>query len=469
MHMPMTPPGTAELAKRLFSGPEGPSRIQKMVGAPLGPAHEGKYRHWDILRHLKPPAGYSHEEWWLGLKFARQLLYQPLPLRDKQGQAFRYVSLDLVHQMVHEIDKNASGSIKGSDQVTNPQTRDRYLFKSLVEESVTSSQLEGAATTREVAKEMIRSGRSPRDRGEQMIYNNFVVMQFIRQLGNQPLTPEIVLELQRRLTIDTLEEPGAGGRLRRPDEPIVIEDESGRLLHSPPQARELPARMRQMCDFANATNGKPFIHPVVRAILLHFWLAYDHPFVDGNGRTARALFYWSMATQGYWLCEFISISRILRRAPSRYYRAFLYTETDEGDTTYFILNQLRVILTAIDDLHEFLARKARELRETEALLRSSRLVLATLNHRQLALVHHAIKNPSYIYTFDSHRVSHNVTYQTARTDLLDLERQNLLGKRKIGRRFQFVSPPDLRDKLKSLVSTQIPTGPRTEQPGDAQA
>jgi len=96
--------------------------------------------------------------------------------------------------------------------------------------------------------------------------------------------------------------------------------------------------------------------------------AYDHPFEDGNGRTARALFYWSMLRHGYRLTEFLSISSLLNRAPGRYGRAFLYTETDGLDAAYFVLNQLRIILRAIDELHAYLARKVREVRETERLL-----------------------------------------------------------------------------------------------------
>jgi Fic family protein len=55
-----------------------------------------------------------------------------------------------------------------------------------------------------------------------------------------------------------------------------------------------------------------FIHPVVRAIILHFMIGCGHLFVDGNGRTARALFYWSVLHQKYRLMEFISISCIGR-------------------------------------------------------------------------------------------------------------------------------------------------------------
>jgi Fic family protein len=74
-------------------------------------------------------------------------------------------------------------------------------------------------------------------------------------------------------------------------------------------------------------------------------LGYDHPFLDGNGRTARALFYWAAANNGYWLMEFISISQIIKQSPAQYGKSFLYSEYDENDVTYFIVHQLSVIDT----------------------------------------------------------------------------------------------------------------------------
>jgi Fic family protein len=319
-----------------------------------------------------------------------------------------------------------------------------------MEEAITSSQLEGASTTREVAKEMIQTGRKPRTRSEYMIYNNYQAMLFIRRLGAAPLTPEIVLELHKILTEDAIDEPGAAGRLRREDERIHIVDQIGTLLHLPPRASELPDRMRSMCEFANAVHSDRFVHPVIRAIVLHFWLAYDHPFIDGNGRTARALFYWAMARNGYWLCEFTSISRILKKAPTKYSRAFLYTESDDNDLTYFILNQLRVLLRAIADLHKYLKRKAAELHEVQDMLKRSRLVSMMFNHRQLALINHALKKPFHAYSFQSHGHSHKVSYQTARTDLLELQQYGILDTMKVGRTYNFISPGDLRQRLSRL-------------------
>ena len=169
-----------------------------------------------------------------------------------------------------------------------------------------------------------------------------------------------------------------------------------------------------------------------------------HPCLDGNGRTARALFYWSMLKHGYWLTEFLSISRILNRAPARYARSFLYTETDDYDATYFVLNQLEVICRSIDDLYAYLGRKTTEVRETERRLRE-----ADLNHRQKALLGHALRHPDADYTFHSHQVSHGVVYQSARTDLLDLERRGYLERIVVGQRFHFRPPDDLGDRLES--------------------
>jgi Fic family protein len=383
---------------------------------------------------------------------ARQATYRPIPLQDRNGKPFRYALVDPVLEAISGIDRDASGRIEVGEQITNPDVRDRYLVTSLIEEAASSSILEGAATTLERAKEMIRAGRAPQDQGERMVLNNYVAMRRILELSDQPLSPDFIFDLHRMVTEGTLEDPAAAGRLRRPGEPtdeIVVTDRTdGTTLHVPPAANQLPDRLQRMCDFANEPSAEPYIHPVIQAILLHFWLAYDHPFVDGNGRTARALFYWSMLRRGYWLMSFVSISRLLTKAPARYARSFLYTETDENDLTYFLLFQLEILRHAIDGLHRFLTRKTKEIQAVERLLHPS----VGLNHRQLALLGHAIRHPGARYTIESHRTSHDVVYQTARTDLHELADRGLLVRRKAGRRFVYSPPPDLTDRLQRLVA-----------------
>ena len=439
-------PTSGPTLRELLSDQDLMSGIARILTAGTGPEVKGRYYHWDKLRHLDPPAGLTTREWWLALKFARAQLAKPITLLDKTGAPFTFSMTDTVLQAIHKIDRDASGKIEISEQVTSPETRDRYIINSLIQEAITSSQLEGAVTTIERAKDMIRTGRKPTDQSEQMILNNYRAMRGVRQFAHDRLTPERILELQKIVTVDTLDDPDAAGRLRRREDDVVVSDFDGKILHRPPDANELEARLDRMCAFANGEDGDAFVHPVIRAIILHFWVGYDHPFVDGNGRTARALFYWSMLSQGYWLCEYISISTLLRSQPAKYARAYLYTETDQNDLTYFVLYQLGIIRRAIEEVHVHLDRKMEEIRRVEALLRQA----VVLNHRQLALLSHSLKHPNSRYSIRSHRSSHNVVYQTARTDLLDLAARGLLTRRNVGRTFYFFPQPDLADRLKRL-------------------
>ena len=186
---------------------------------------------------------------------------------------------------------------------------------------------------------------------------------------------------------------------------------------------------------------------MIRAIVAHFWLAYDHPFVDGNGRCARGLFYWTMLANGYWMTQFLSISQIIQRAHARYGRAFLYTETDDNDLTYFVLYHLDLIRHAIDGVKRHLARKADEAARAAATFRAAR----HFNHRQVALLHHAIRHADARYTFRTHQTSHGVVYQTARTDLLDLAAGQLLTQSVRGRTNEFRPADDLARRLEKLT------------------
>jgi len=449
MKIPIAPPDYFDLIKKVSKG--SPEKLGEILSMGVQPDPKGNYYHWDKLRHLKlPPQISTHEEWWLAIKFARRALYKKIPHLDKNGSPFIYGEPDAVRRLLHEIDIHGGGELRASEQVANPNTRDTYLINSLIEEAITSSQLEGAATTRKVAKEMLRQKRKPRDKSETMIVNNYYAMEFINEISNEDLTPELVYELHKILTKNTLNNPQAEGRARTSDDIYIGDERDATIIHVPPTAKELKSRIKDLCEFANTTHPATFVHPVIRAIILHFLLAYDHPFEDGNGRTARALFYWSMLKQGYWTMEFISISRILKSAPAKYTRAYLYTETDENDVTYFIIHQLDVINRAINDLLGYLERKSKEIKIVEGLIRRSPDIQKLLNYRQIALINRALKRPDAIFYVESHRGAHNITYETSRTDLLKLVEIGLLDKTRIGKAFAFTPAKDLKNKLEMI-------------------
>jgi Fic family protein len=417
------------------------------------PRESNRYLHWDKLRRLKPPEGLTSREWWWRIKqIERRSSMRLLPLVGEGESPLKYGLPDLLLRSLHHVDQRCAGEVAMDEVVTNDRhARDRYLVNSLMEEAIRSSQLEGATTSRRVAKELLRSGREPQDRSERMILNNYRALQFMRDEMSEELTPDMVLELHRIVTDGTLDNPDAAGRLQRPGEDRVgvYDRDDGRRVHVPPPAEELPERLRRLCRFANESeDSEQFVHPVIRAILLHFCLAYDHPFEDGNGRTARILFFWSMRAHGYWLVEYLPISKILREAPAQYERAFLETETDDGDTTYFLIHQLQVIERAIAELHAYLARKMDEIKEVEELLRGG----DGLNHRQLSLLSDALRHPDRSYSFGGHAAIHRVTHETARADLARLRDKGLLNSRKVGREYLFDAAPDLPERLKESAA-----------------
>ena len=442
MKIPQKPPEIESLFRKVKGFERYVSIRQQLRG---GLDDEG-YLHWDQLRHKSPPGDLTHEEWWHFLKELREQNAILIPLDDGKKVRFWFSVPEKVQKALHEIDLGGGGRIELPEPITNAETRDRYVISSLMEEAITSSQLEGAATTREVAKDMLRQGRKPRDKSEQMILNNYLTMRKIQEIREEPLTPELVFKLHRLVTEKTLDNADAAGRFRKADEDVRVVSGEGEVYHVPPPADSLPGRMKAMCDFANGKTPKSFVHPALRAIILHFWLAYDHPFVDGNGRTARALFYWCMLRHKYWLFEFVSISSVIKESPARYARSFLYTETDGNDLTYFILDEIRVIQKAMERLKAYIERNTEETRRIESHLKAVR----RMNHRQAALLQHALKHPGHRYTIASHQRSHNVAYQTARTDLMELAALALLEQTKVGKTFTFYPAADLEARLLKL-------------------
>lgn len=404
-----------------------------------------RYLHWQDVLDRPPPDGLDRTTWWVSMRLAREFIARDLPLYDVEGHPFTFSNVDEVQRRVHEVDQQIGGRVGTPGDVSAERTR-RFV-RSLEEEAITSSQLEGATTTRRDARRLLATGRSPRDTSERMIANNYAAMVRVKELVGAPLTPETVLDLHRIVTDGTLEDPSDAGRLQGPDDDrIGVYAHDDTLVHDPPPADQLGQRLDDLCAFANGATGEGFLHPVVRAVVLHFALSYDHPFSDGNGRTARALFYWSMLDSGYSLIEYVSISRLLKEAPARYARSFLHTETDDGDVTYFVLHQLEILLRAIDALWAYADRRAAETRQIEELVRSSDV----LNHRQLALIRDALHDPSEPVTIAEHQRAHGVTNETARSDLLALERLGLYDKRKRGKAFTFLPRPGLEGRLRGL-------------------
>jgi len=368
------------------------------------------FDYWDSVKYKKSPAGYTPAQLWTFVKAAR--LKTSIKVWWKYG-----VKLSLTNEMqkmCHKFDMFWGGR-GGFDSTIDTNDKEQYLISSLMEEAIYSSQMEGAATTREVAKEMLRKKMTPRDKSQQMIHNNYQTIQFIVDHKDEPLSEELLLQVHRLMTEKTMQNPDDSGRFRMHNDIVVENGITHETVHTPPSYEEIAQFVCDLCEFFNETNDQQFIHPIIRGIIIHFMISYVHPFTDGNGRTARAMFYWYMLRQGYWLTEYLSISRVIAKSKKSYEKAFLYTEADEMDMGYFVAYNLRVLEQSFIQLQGYIKRKQEEKKAANFYLR-----MGDFNQRQAQIIKIFADDPSALITIKDLQVKFGVSPTTAKSDILGL-------------------------------------------------
>lgn len=409
-------------------------------------ANEERYFHWDELRFHQPlPNKLDPVLAWAALAINRTQIKVELPLTFNRKKQISCVPSACCQEQLRYIDLEAGGNL-GMTATAFPRKQGKYLYNSLMEEAIASSQLEGASTTLEVAKDMLRTERKPQTVAEQMIFNNYQAMLEIRKFKSAQLTPKLICHLQSILTHDTMNERQHGiGMFRKEADTVhVVDNRTQEVLHTPPAYDQIQKLVEELCRFAN-TESKPWIHPIIKGAVLHFMLGYIHPFIDGNGRTARALFYWFMLKNQYWLFEYLPISRIIIKAPIKYSRAYLYSETDSGDVTYFVRYNVKCLAQAVKEFHEYLRQEVSAAKEAEGLLDSH----PELNHRQRLILAEYVKGSKDYLTIAGHQNKNNISQPTALKDLNQLAERGWLTKVKDGRVWHFVPTENLRNNIVS--------------------
>ena len=363
-----------------------------------------RYQYWDKVKY-KVPEGVAKEDFWSAIKFTRQGR-----ILSFAGKSFSLKETNSMQRMLHEFDLNLGGTLLSLDSIPTKR-REYYILSSIAEEAIASSKMEGAVTTREKAKEIIRTQAKPKDKSQRMIVNNYETIEYLRANRNSVLSKEFILEIHRRITEGTLENQEDEGRFRVNNNIVVADSVSGDVVHFPPNCSSIESGIDSLCDFAN-NNGTEFIHPIIKAIIIHFMFSYLHPFVDGNGRTARSLFYWFMLKEGYWLTEFLSISRNIYKTKAQYEKAFIYTELDGGDLGYFVQYNLNALQKSFNDLKEYLNRKQIE---EDSLFEFRKI--PEINERQARILKLYNDKPNSVFTSKELVTSLCVSEKTVRTDL----------------------------------------------------
>lgn len=374
------------------------------------------FEYWDTIKYKRCPEGCTPQQLWTYVKAAR--VKSMMSVWGKYG-----ITLTLTNQMqrmCHEIDMNWGGSW-GTDSIIGDENKEQYLVGSLMEEAIYSSQMEGAATTRKVAKEMLRKKMTPKDKSQQMIANNYQTIQFIVSHKDALLTPELLLQIHQLMTEHTMQNPQEAGCFRSNNDVVVENGITHETVHIPPTYEEIPNFVEDLCRFFNEQDAPQFIHPIIRGIIIHFMVAYVHPFADGNGRTARALFYWYMLKQGYWLTEYLSISRVIAKSKKSYEKAFLYTEADGMDMGYFVAYNMRVLQQSFKQLQDYIKRKQEEKRAANSFLR-----IGNINARQAQIIKMFADDSNLVVTIADLQAKFLVSPTTAKADVVGLMNMGLL-------------------------------------------
>ena len=313
------------------------------------------------------------------------------------------------------------------------EIENELIKDSLIEEALYSSVIEGAFSTMKRLRELVEKERKPVDINDQMVLNNYHAMQFILQEKHKELSVDFILKLHKIVTEKTLfEDEAYAGRFR--DDMVYVKDKRRDIvIYTPPSAGQIEPAMKQLIEWVNEKNDAHFIHPLIKASFIHFYFVYIHPFFDGNGRTARALFYYFMIKNGYEFFKYFSISVVVQKTKIQYYKAIKDTEDCNADITYFLLYMATTILESIHLVTEHITQHYQ--RDFVFIRLKEKGIL--LSVRQEKFLKRFLVSDKRAITIKAYKDWFKVVYETARRDLEDLTAKGILLKSKHRRQFMY--------------------------------
>lgn len=397
---------------------------------------KGRYLPFDELR-FRIPRDLDPTLVWSVVKQARQRQLNPVITLGDRAVPGMLLLTPAMQIAMSEADRHTStAALEWLSAQIGEQRQIQYLLNDLSEdEAISSSQLEGAATTTRVAKDLLKRQLGPRSPDEKMIVGNFRMMHFAWNHRDKPLSIELITDMHR-IGVEGIDDEKYQPGIFRADDTVVVADADGNVVHTPPPAEGLERRLESLVQWANANHhdieSSQYLHPLIKAVLLHFAIGYEHPFRDGNGRVARSLLYWYLFKQDFAAFRYIAISTLLKAAPIQYGKSYLYSETDQLDLTYFVDYQCRIITRAIGEFKKACQRAMDSIREFNVFLYESGLY-RQLNDKQKTVLQ--VAKSGIVTSFTVDNVSENLgcSYNTAASVLNGLVEKQLFRKQKVGR------------------------------------
>jgi Fic family protein len=367
---------------------------------------------------------------WEEIQNKRKSVGREVPLKDQNGNNFWFLVPPFLHQILHEIDILAKKTI---EDLASKEVLTNLIVESMIDEAFYSSVIEGAFSTKQRTIQLVKD-KNPINKSEKMILNNYHALMFILENLHRELDEDLFITLHKIITDGTLTEDEITEKYR--DDFVYVWGENAvntEPIYTAPSHDHVQQMMDDLFRFINEDKAGSFIHPIIKAFIIHFYVVYVHPFFDGNGRVARAFSYMYLLKNHYDFFKFFSISSVVDKKRNKYYKAIKDTEDYHSDLTYFIVTYSQITESSI---YEVVDKLKNELSH-EVLLNKLVEDEITLNNRQIKFLNFMKKKDNNIATIEVYQKKMKVSYETARRDLVELSEIGIFKKTKKGKKFIF--------------------------------
>ena len=344
------------------------------------------------------PVSMPISQFWPVMEGARKKAAISLPLKAQNGQPFWFVinkTIEAQCDAVAEIARRSFVFDELSEQIMEEAT---------IDEAVWSSVIEGAFTSKADAARIIRQDKTPTNKSEQMVKNNYQALLYVLDHLDDPITAQTLIDIARIVTHEASDEMVEGFRTI----PVYVTGREG-VVYTPPEAAAVPTMMDDLIAFIAESE----LHPLLKACIAHFYFVYVHPFTDGNGRTARALSYMMLLRTGYDFFRYFSISGLIAEERSRYYKSMRQVEMSGNDMTYFIDYYSAMLSRSVGKMKEHLLGHVLTEKCMKTLEATGRL-----NDRQIKGARWLLEGKPGQVTVDAWKKKFRTATETARQDLM---------------------------------------------------
>ncbi|WP_131019305.1 Fic family protein, partial [Clostridioides difficile] len=288
--------------------------------------------------------------------------YDFISINSFDNKELYYHETENILNLINEIDKLTSSKIFKTIEDKNDLALESYY----------SSVIEGAFSTRKIAKSIIRGKMKPSNKSEYMIYNNHRALEYGLDNLDKLYSHKFIYDLHHILGENCLDSEEYEYRTEK----VYVCDSKGEIIHTGLEPLKIYDFMSKLIDFME--NSK--VSNLIKSAIIHFYFVYVHPFSDGNGRTSRALSYLYLIDKGYDTFKDFSISYMISKNRTKYYKAILDVENKGNNLTVFIEFMLKSIIQSINEMRNMHDRKSLESILKEELFENDITLSATEEH-----------------------------------------------------------------------------------------